>query len=106
MRRDLLLALRLTHISTEVADGVSFREHEGEDGRRRAKCEMRERFSAFTKCVCQGARLIVGFPDYDTYLEHMRRTHPGAAVMTYPEFFRERQNARYGAGGRKGFRCC
>jgi hypothetical protein len=42
---------------------------------------MRERFSAFTKCVCQGARLMVGFPDYDTYLEHMRRTHPGAAVM-------------------------
>ena len=28
---------------------------------------------------------MVGFPDYDTYLEHMRRTHPGAAVMTYPE---------------------
>jgi uncharacterized short protein YbdD (DUF466 family) len=27
-------------------------------------------------------------------------------VMTYPEFFRERQNARYGADGRKGFRCC
>ena len=52
------------------------------------------------------ARLMVGFPDYDTYLEHMRRTHPGAAVMTYPEFFRERQNARYGADGRKGFRCC
>ena len=24
---------------------------------------------------------MVGFPDYDTYLEHMRRTHPGAAVM-------------------------
>ena len=49
---------------------------------------------------------MVGFPDYDTYLEHMRLTHPGAAVMTYPEFFRERQNARYGADGRKGFRCC
>jgi uncharacterized short protein YbdD (DUF466 family) len=27
-------------------------------------------------------------------------------AMTYPEFFRERQNARYGADGRKGFRCC
>jgi uncharacterized short protein YbdD (DUF466 family) len=26
--------------------------------------------------------------------------------MTYPEFFRERQAARYGEGGSKGFRCC
>ena len=49
---------------------------------------------------------MVGFPDYDTYVEHMRRTHPDGAVMTYAEFFRERQNARYGADGRKGFRCC
>ena len=65
---------------------------------------VRERWSEFTSCVCQGARLMVGVPDYDTYVEHMRRTHPGAAVMTYPEFFRERQNARYGADGRKGFR--
>ena len=31
------LALRLTHIPTEVADGVSFRAHEGGDGRRHAK---------------------------------------------------------------------
>jgi len=49
---------------------------------------------------------MVGFPDYDTYVEHMRRTHPDGTVMTYAEFFRERQNARYGADGRKGFRCC
>ena len=55
-----------------------------------------ERFAALTKCVCQGARLMVGFPDYDTYVEHMRRTHPDAAVMTYPEFFRERQSALWG----------
>ena len=65
-----------------------------------------ERFVALTSQVCQGARLMVGIPDYDTYVEHMRRAHPGAAVMTYPEFFRERQNARYGGDGRKGFRCC
>ena len=67
---------------------------------------LRERFAELTKCVCQGARLMVGFPDYDTYVAHMRRTHPDAAVLTYPEFFRERQNARYGADGRKAFRCC
>ena len=30
-------ALRLTHIPTEVADGVSFCAHEGDTGRRHAK---------------------------------------------------------------------
>ena len=66
----------------------------------------RERFAVLTKCICQGARLMVGVPDYDTCVEHMHRIHPGAAIMTYAEFFRERQNARYGAAGRNGFRCC
>jgi len=67
---------------------------------------LNERFAALTKCICQGARLMVGLPDYDIYVEHMRRAHPGAVVMSYAEFFRERQNARSGADGRKGFRCC
>src|SRR3954449_9571225 len=31
------IALWLTHIPTEVADGVSFRAHEGDTGRRHAK---------------------------------------------------------------------
>jgi len=53
-----------------------------------------------------GARLMVGFPDYDTYVAHIRKTHPDQTPMTYPEFFRERQLARYGADGRRGFRCC
>lgn len=66
----------------------------------------RERWSGFAKCLCQGARLMVGVPDYDTYVEHIRRTHPDRPVMSYPEFFRERQNARYGAAGGSGFRCC
>ncbi|HWJ93275.1 MAG TPA: CstA-like transporter-associated (seleno)protein, partial [Telluria sp.] len=46
----------------------------------------------------------VGLPEYDTYLEHMERTHPGAPVMSYEEFFRERQEARYGSGKRPS--CC
>ena len=35
------------------------------------------------------------------YVAHMRATHPDRPVMTYDEFFRERQNARYGAGAGK-----
>jgi len=47
-----------------------------------------------------------GVPSYDNYLDHMRRAHPGAAVMSYPEFFRDRQAARFGGKGKGGFRCC
>jgi uncharacterized short protein YbdD (DUF466 family) len=46
---------------------------------------------------------MVGMPDYDTYLSHMARTHPGQEAMSYEAFFRERLEARYGGG--KG-RCC
>lgn len=52
----------------------------------------------------QSMRLMVGLPEYDTYLEHMERTHPGQPVMSYEEFFRERQEARYGSGKRPS--CC
>ena len=51
----------------------------------------------------QSARLMVGMPEYDIYLEHMKNSHPDRAPMSYPEFFRERQEARY--GGKIG-RCC
>ena len=71
-----------------------------------AMSDLRTRWADFARCVCQGARLMVGFPDYDTYVAHIRKTHPDQTPMTYPEFFRERQLARYGADGRKGFRCC
>ncbi|HWH75395.1 MAG TPA: YbdD/YjiX family protein [Methylibium sp.] len=55
--------------------------------------------------LAQGMRLMVGLPDYDAYLTHMEATHPGAPAMSYEDFFRERQDARYGAKGRIG-RCC
>ncbi|EKU79592.1 uncharacterized short protein YbdD (DUF466 family) [Massilia sp. UYP32] len=51
----------------------------------------------------QSLRLMVGLPEYDTYLAHMERTHPDQPPMTYEEFFRERQDARYG-GSRAS--CC
>jgi uncharacterized short protein YbdD (DUF466 family) len=46
----------------------------------------------------QSMRLMVGLPEYDTYLAHMERTHPGQPVLSYEEFFRERQAARYRSG--------
>ncbi|MEY3721942.1 MAG: hypothetical protein RL618_2461 [Pseudomonadota bacterium] len=53
----------------------------------------------------QTARLMVGLPDYDNYLNHMQANHPDQPVMSYEEFFRERQDARYGGKG-KIARCC
>ncbi|HZX25717.1 MAG TPA: YbdD/YjiX family protein [Telluria sp.] len=52
----------------------------------------------------QSIRLMVGLPDYAQYVEHREVTHPGEPVMSYEEFFRERQEARYGSGKRGG--CC
>jgi uncharacterized short protein YbdD (DUF466 family) len=51
----------------------------------------------------QSLRLMVGVPDYGTYLRHMRATHPDQEPMSYEAFFVERQQARYGA---KLGRCC
>ena len=56
--------------------------------------------------LAQSLRLMVGLPDFGTYLAHMAATHPEQAPMSYEAFFRERQQARYGGGpGRMG-RCC
>ncbi|ODU22891.1 MAG: hypothetical protein ABS87_00380 [Sphingomonas sp. SCN 67-18] len=56
--------------------------------------------------LAHAGQMLVGMPSYDNYLDHMRRAHPGAAVMSYPEFFRDRQAARFGGKGKGGFRCC
>ena len=48
---------------------------------------------------------MIGLPDYGNYVRHMEATHPEQRPMSYEEFFRERQDARYGGRGRIG-RCC
>lgn len=53
--------------------------------------------------MAQSFRLMVGVPDYGSYVAHMQATHPDQAPMSYEDFFRERQAARYGS--RMG-RCC
>ncbi|MFC0678875.1 YbdD/YjiX family protein [Lysobacter korlensis] len=51
----------------------------------------------------RSARLAVGVPDYDAYVEHWRLHHPDRAPMDREAFFRERMDARYGRGRS---RCC
>ena len=63
----------------------------------------RARLDGFWRAAVRTARLAIGVPDYDNYVAHMRAHHPGAHVMSYVEFFNERQQRRYG-NGRTG--CC
>jgi uncharacterized short protein YbdD (DUF466 family) len=53
--------------------------------------------------LLETARLMVGQPPYEVYLEHMARHHPDAQPMSRTAFFRNREQARYGSGGG---RCC
>ena len=56
--------------------------------------------------AAQTARLMVGVPDYQTYVAHRRANHPDQPIMTYEEFFRERQEARYAVGKGRFRGCC
>ncbi|GAY19655.1 MULTISPECIES: YbdD/YjiX family protein [Sphingobium] len=60
--------------------------------------------SIFLHRLRQMAHMMVGVPDYEAYLRHMRAHHPERAPMDRTVFFRERQEARY--GGRNGGKCC
>jgi uncharacterized short protein YbdD (DUF466 family) len=62
-------------------------------------------FKAIKERFQQMSRLMVGIPDYDAYVAHRMVQHPDLPVMTYEEFFRDRQMARYGGGGGT-IRCC
>jgi uncharacterized short protein YbdD (DUF466 family) len=61
--------------------------------------------SKLGKYLGQAAHLMVGLPDYDNYVAHTRTTHPERPVMSYEEFFRERQEARYGKSNAR-IGCC
>ncbi len=62
-----------------------------------------ERLRGLWRWLAQTGRLIVGVPDYDLYLAHMRRRHPERAPMTREAFFADRLQARYARGTS---RCC
>ncbi len=62
------------------------------------------RFLEAFRLARQAARLMVGVPDYETYVAHRLANHLGEPVMSYAEFFKERQDSRY--AGRKLRGCC
>lgn len=50
------------------------------------------------------ARAMLGLGDYEAYCRHMADHHAGAPIMTRAQFFRNRQDARYGGAGTG--KCC
>ena len=60
-------------------------------------------FAKTLDLAAQTARLMVGVPDYDAYVAHLRMVHPTQLPLTRDAFFAARQQARFGAGG---LRCC
>jgi len=48
-------------------------------------------------------RAVLGVPDYERYLSHMRSAHPGDRVMSETEFKHTRMSDRYNGPGSK---CC
>lgn len=62
------------------------------------------RLAVLAARVRETAHLMVGMPSYAAYRLHMERHHPEGPTMSEAEFFRDRQQARY--GGKNGGRCC
>ena len=48
-------------------------------------------------------RRVIGAPDYEQYVEHVRTRHPARTPLSRDEFTRQRLADRY---ERPGARCC
>ena len=59
--------------------------------------------SAALRRVAAVVRRVVGVPDYDRYVAHVRECHPGTEPMTHRQFEESRLHDKY---SRPGQRCC
>lgn len=53
--------------------------------------------------IARSLRAVLGAPDYERYLLHVRECHPDRVPMSREAFEQERLAARY---SRPGSRCC
>ena len=63
---------------------------------------MITRIAGFFSRTASLMRAVLGVPDYDRYLAHMRTAHPGDRVMSETEFRHTRMNDKYN----RTSRCC
>jgi uncharacterized short protein YbdD (DUF466 family) len=64
---------------------------------------MSARLRRWTRQAAVVVKRIIGAPDYDRYLAHMRERHPDRVPLTQGEFITSCLSARY---DRPGSRCC
>ncbi len=64
---------------------------------------MTERIAGVTAEIARAIRAVLGAPDYERYVTHLRECHPDVEPMTSDEFMRERMESRY---NKPGSRCC
>ncbi len=61
------------------------------------------RIRALCASLAQMMRRVVGAPDYDAYIAHATRRHPGLVPLSREAFARDALARRY---DRPGSRCC
>jgi uncharacterized short protein YbdD (DUF466 family) len=61
------------------------------------------RFGPTLGRIATALRQVVGAPDYQRYVAHVRTSHPGAVPLGWDEFYRARLEERYNKPGAK---CC
>ena len=64
---------------------------------------MSEKLVARLTGIARVLRAVLGVPDYERYLVHVRSAHPGCVPMTCEQFMDDRMRSRY---SRPGSRCC
>ena len=63
----------------------------------------REKLAAALRALRRACLQVFGIPDYERYLAHMTRDHPGEPVMSRAEFCARAIDHKYGGNGP---RCC
>lgn len=64
---------------------------------------MTDRLVSVFASIARGMRAVLGVPDYERYVAHMRASHPECTIVSREQFAKERMEARY---SRPGARCC
>lgn len=58
--------------------------------------------SLFMERTTQSVRLMLGLPDYDTYVAFLKANKPFQLIPTREQFFKDRVDGRYRPGMAKG----
>jgi uncharacterized short protein YbdD (DUF466 family) len=65
--------------------------------------ELRDLIVTRLSASANVVRRVIGAPDYEAYVAHLRTCHPEAEPVSRDTFVRERMEARY---SKPGSRCC